>query len=383
MKMSYVPAACGALLLTVICGTAAEAQIGGALRDRARQEAERVRDRATQTEQVQEQVSSVRSAEPAAAAGASANARPGEGAWANYDYVPGERTIFADDFSRDRVGNFPQRFDFRSGNMEIVEWSGRRWMRAERGEFVINLPEMLPDRFTMEFDLAGHGNAMEINFQEASSGGNPRLEIGTYFARLRSGDVDGQGELGLSTSETPVRIRISADGGYLKLYANEKRALNVPNGNVGRSNQIFFSMNGWSADQPRLISDIQIAAGGRPLYDALTADGRVTTQGILFDTGSDRIRPESTPTLKEITAMLKEHGDLRILIEGHTDNVGQAEANQVLSGRRAEAVKTYLVGEGIASDRLEAQGLGASQPRAGNDTAEGRQTNRRVELVRR
>lgn len=313
---------------------------------------------------------------------ASASLKPGEGAWANYDFVPGERVLFADDFSRDRVGNFPQRLEFKSGNMEVVEWSGTRWLRAEDGEFFVNLPEPLPERFTLEFDLAGAGNAMEISFVSGSSGQDRRIEIGTWFARLRSGSIDGQGELGADTKETPVRIRISVDGNYLKLYANEKRALNVPNANLGRSGRIFFFLNGWSAEQPRMIADLRIAAGGRALYDALASDGRVATQGILFDTGSDRIRPESTPTLKEITAMLKEHPDLRLRIEGHTDNVGQAASNQALSERRAAAVKAYLVEQGIDAARLESAGLGDTQPKAGNDTPEGRQTNRRVELVK-
>jgi outer membrane protein OmpA-like peptidoglycan-associated protein len=80
--------------------------------------------------------------------------------------------------------------------------------------------------------------------------------------------------------------------------------------------------------------------------------------------------------------MLKSHSDLKLTIEGHTDNVGDAAANQALSDKRAAAVKAYLVEKGIDASRLEAKGLGATKPKAGNDTAEGRQTNRRVELVK-
>ncbi|CAN5342551.1 hypothetical protein BH24GEM3_BH24GEM3_11520 [soil metagenome] len=375
----------------------ADAQVGDRLKQRAKNRIEqkagekvdravdRAVDGADQTATGAQPSSAAETAAPAspASAPAAANARPGEGAWANYDFVPGERIIFADDFTRDNVGNFPQRFEFQSGNMEIVEWQGRRWLRAEGGEFLINLPETLPERFTMEFDLAGSGNGMEISFVNDQRGYDRRLEIGTWFARLRSGSVDGQGELGVKTDETPVRIRISVDGGYLKLYANEKRALNVPNANVGRSNRIFVFMNGWRSDQPRLIGDLRIAAGGKKLYDALAAEGRVATQGIMFDTGSDRIRPESTPTLKEIGDMLRQHGDLRIRIEGHTDNVGNAASNQALSQTRAESVKQYLVSSyGIDAGRLETQGFGASKPSSSNDSPEGRQQNRRVELVR-
>ncbi|MEJ2238348.1 MAG: OmpA family protein [Gemmatimonadales bacterium] len=111
-------------------------------------------------------------------------------------------------------------------------------------------------------------------------------------------------------------------------------------------------------------------------------DGRVATQGILFGSGSDRIRPESTPTLKEIGTMLEEHPELRLSIEGHTDSDGDDAFNQDLSERRAAAVKAYLVEQFAIDDaRLETAGFGESNPVAGNDTAEGKQQNRRVELV--
>ena len=320
---------------------------------------------------------------PAVAAGAAARQDPGTGAWANYDFVPGERVIFADDFTADRVGNFPRRFEFKSGNMEIVEWEGQRWLRGESGEFLINLPETLPERFTLEFELWGHGNAMQISFVDSTSGGDHRIEINAHSAYLRSGSVQGEGSLGVQTSETPVSIRIAVDGDYLKLYANEKRALNVPNAKLGRSNRIYVYLNGWSAEQPRMIANVRVNAGGRELYDALSADGRVATQGILFDTGSDRIKPESTPTLAEIADMLTKHADLKLTIEGHTDNVGNPAANRTLSEQRAAAVKTYLVSKGIDAARIETAGLGDTKPAAPNTTPEGRQQNRRVELVKR
>jgi len=309
--------------------------------------------------------------------------KPGEGAWANYDFVPGERPIYVNDFMQDRVGNFPQRMEFRSGNMQLVEWNGKRWLSAEGGELYINLSESLPERFTMEFDLAGSGNGMEIGFSSDEHNQSHQIQIGDYYARLRSGLVDARGDLRVNTAEEPVRISISFDGQYVKLYANEYRALNVPNANLGRSNRIYMNLNGWSADDPRMIADIRVMAGGTPMYDALIAEGRFATQGILFDTGSDVIRPESTPTLKEIGEMLKQHADLRLRIEGHTDDVGDDAANQRLSERRAAAVKAFLQETyQIDAARLEAQGFGETQPVAPNDTPEGRQQNRRVELVK-
>ena len=316
---------------------------------------------------------------------ASANLKPGEGAWANYDFVPGDKPIFVDDFSKDNVGDFPKRFEFLSGNMEIVEWNGQRWLRSGGHDvFSITLPETLPERFTMEFDLAGSGNGMEINFANENPSSGPRLSINSHSAYLIADPIRGEGQLTVNTSETPVKIRISVDGKYLKLYANEHRALNVPNANLGRSDHIYINMNGWSADDPRMIANVRIFAGGKDLYDAIAEKGRVATQGIFFATGSAELAGESTPTLKEIGQMLKDHADLSLTIEGHTDNVGSAEANQSLSEKRAAAVKAYLVSTfGIADSRLDAKGFGASKPAASNDTPEGRQQNRRVELVKR
>lgn len=313
--------------------------------------------------------------------GASAALKPGEGAWANFDFVPGDRVLFVDDFTNDRVGNFPRRLEFRAGSMQVVEWHGRRWLSdAGGGEFYINLPEVLPERFTIEFDLAGGGNAMEMSWGENDEG---VLYLDDWVAWARAGEVEPRGEYKLNTEEQPARIRIAVDGDYLKLYANEHRALNAPNLRMGRSNRIRVFMNGWSADQPRMIADLRIMAGGQELYDALMANGRVATQGIYFDTGSDRLRPESTPTLEEIAGMLKAHPDLRIRIEGHTDSTGNPQSNMVLSEKRAAAVKAYLeTKHKIDGNRMEIQGFGDTKPVSDNSTPEGRQANRRVELVK-
>jgi OOP family OmpA-OmpF porin len=94
-----------------------------------------------------------------------------------------------------------------------------------------------------------------------------------------------------------------------------------------------------TSENVTMIGPVRIAAGGKKLYGALAEKGRVATHGIYFDTGSDAIRQESAPTLKEIGAMLKDHPELELTIEGHTANVGKAESNQALSERRAAAVR--------------------------------------------
>ena len=109
----------------------------------------------------------------------------------------------------------------------------------------------------------------------------------------------------------------------------------------------------------------------------------MSTQGILFEVDSDRLRPESTPTLDEIGRMLEDHPELKIAIEGHTDADGDEAYNLDLSDRRAAAVKTFITSRyDLGDSRLETLGFGESQPVADNATPEGRQQNRRVELVR-
>lgn len=310
---------------------------------------------------------------------------PGSGAWANYDFTPGERILFADDFMKDAVGDFPRRLEFVGGNMEIVEWEGARWLRAGgRGDFNVVLPETLPEKFTLEFELYGYGNGMEVHFVDPRTNKGQSLNFLVGHGGIHRNGVTAMGESGYSTAKQPVTARVMADGRYVKVYVNETRVANVPVANLGRSDRIYFTMNGWSKESPRMVGNIRVAAGGKTLYDAIAAEGRVATQGIYFATGSDVIRPESTPTLKAIAAMLTEHADLALVIEGHTDSTGGAAANQALSEQRAAAVKAALVQHfGVDGARLATAGFGASKPAAGNDTPEGRQSNRRVELVRR
>lgn len=87
--------------------------------------------------------------------------QPGQGAWANYDFQPGDSILFVDDYSTDVVGDFPRRFELIEGSFEIVEWQGSRYVRAHSGGLVaIPLPRTLPERFTVETSVnLRHGNA--------------------------------------------------------------------------------------------------------------------------------------------------------------------------------------------------------------------------------
>jgi OOP family OmpA-OmpF porin len=320
----------------------------------------------------------------AAAAVPAEQLKPGEGAWANYDFKPGDRILYASDFSGDDVGDFPRSMEFKSGALETVEWEGARWLRATQdSKFYLVLPDTLPSQFTMEFDYSIPSDGeVWIYFTPDESrllsfGGQ-----GTASVHNSAAGVDGRGAVAKLDANVLRRARVMGDGKYVKVYLDDTRILNVPNADLGRSNKILFYTDA-TAEKPTLFGKFRVAAGGKKLYDALAEKGRVATQGIYFDTGSDRIRPESTPTLKEIGTMLKDHPDLKLAIEGHTDNVGSAGSNLALSEKRAAAVRQYLIDSyQVDAARLTAKGLGAGKPAASNDTAEGRQQNRRVELVK-
>ncbi len=126
----------------------------------------------------------------------------------------------------------------------------------------------------------------------------------------------------------------------------------------------------------------QWKAQGDGLAGELEASGRVRLYGINFDTDAAVIKPDSKPTLERIVKLAQAKPEWKFTIEGHTDSTASAAHNQALAERRAQAVSTYLVQAGVAAERLQAQGLGASKPVADNATTLGRSQNRRVELVR-
>ncbi len=104
------------------------------------------------------------------------------------------------------------------------------------------------------------------------------------------------------------------------------------------------------------------------------------TNDILFDFNSFALRPESQQTLRDLASNFQRYPDETVTVEGHTDNVGSAEYNQVLSERRAYSVRDYLRDQGVPGSRITAVGYGLTRPKASNATPEGRQLNRRVEI---
>jgi outer membrane protein OmpA-like peptidoglycan-associated protein len=150
-----------------------------------------------------------------------------------------------------------------------------------------------------------------------------------------------------------------------------------------------------AADQARSEADAaQVAAASsgaqaaelQRQIDVLQAKptdrGLVLTLGdVLFTTGRADLKSGATGNLNKLVAFLDKYPDRSVAIQGYTDSVGSEDSNQRLSERRADSVKSYLTGQGIGSIRLSASGKGQSDPVAGNDSAAGRQQNRRVEVI--
>jgi len=115
----------------------------------------------------------------------------------------------------------------------------------------------------------------------------------------------------------------------------------------------------------------------------LAGTGRARLYGILFDTDSARLRPESLPTLDEVVRLMASEPSWSLTVEGHTDSTSTPAHNQTLSEQRAKSVQDYLISKGVSTSRLTSVGFGQSRPVADNATELGRAQNRRVELVKK
>jgi OmpA-OmpF porin, OOP family len=400
--------ATGALLLFAAVPTPATAQLSG-LRRRAEEEAKRkaeeearkkARADSVRADSVQKAAARDSAARAPARGSGAAQARVDPRVWENYDFVPGSRVLFYTDFSEDRVGNFARGLRFKAGSMDVVERDGVKMLRStSRGEFMVPLGARLPERFTLEVDVIASGDLGGydiVAFEGGSAWDRDARSAEVNWATTGTVIIGGGQNAGTSTISFPgllaeqnrgnvTHLRVLMDGPYFKLYSNERRVYNIPELGFKRDSVIRFLVKG--EEEPgreTYITMIRVAESEVDvLYDALTARGRWATHGILFATGKAELQPESRPVLREIASTMQKYPDLKILIEGHTDNVGSAASNLTLSDHRAAAVKAALVADfGIGADRITTRGLGDTQPSVPNATPAGRAQNRRVEIVK-
>ncbi|MFL5424585.1 MAG: OmpA family protein [Myxococcales bacterium] len=152
---------------------------------------------------------------------------------------------------------------------------------------------------------------------------------------------------------------------------------------------VFYSCTGSGGDSGKLAvvesqeMEQKVALDSSAMQAEIEKTGHVALHGINFETGKASITPDSATTLQQIADLLSRNDGWKLRIEGHTDDVGKAGDNLVLSRKRAEAVRDWLVANAkIAAARLDTKGFGDSKPVAANDSDDGRAKNRRVELVK-
>ncbi len=129
--------------------------------------------------------------------------------------------------------------------------------------------------------------------------------------------------------------------------------------------------------QQQELQQIQGVEVSRPSEGEIAVN---LTNDILFDFNSASLRPQSQQTLRDLASNFRNYPDEQVTVEGHTDSVGTPSYNQTLSDQRASVVSNYLVAEGVPASRITSIGYGETRPKASNDTPEGRQLNRRVEI---
>jgi OmpA-OmpF porin, OOP family len=329
--------------------------------------------------------------------------------FSRYDFVPGDKTIYFDDFSDTDVGEFPRKWTLtgpkEGGNnsVEVVEFQGMRYLRtvpAQKGKAqggstqYIRLDQKgdMPEKFTVEFDAVFayvSSGSHYHNFYRLFLLDNDKAFPGAkrpgvlMFSGKLSESANTRNELDLVDGK-PHRVQVSVNGTFVKAYVDQQRVINDPDGIKRPITLVGVSMgtpNRFQSDRV-MFTNFRLAEGGKDIKSALGTDGKIVTHGILFDTGKDVLKAESLPTLKMILGLLNGDPGLKFSIEGHTDSQGSKEINQPLSERRAAAVRAWLAGKGIDEARLKTAGFGDSQPIDTNGTPEGRANNRRVEFVK-
>jgi len=198
---------------------------------------------------------------------------------------------------------------------------------------------------------------VNVTIADAKSGKMLNNEIVVFRS-----SANGREYQGLSDSTGKFSLRLPAGAKYeiFILGFSDSTSYNVLDIPALKGNQYFKT--------PFKV-DIQFEAPKSFVLDNCT-----------FETGKAELKPESYTVLDELVEYLKRKDDEKIEVGGHTDNVGKADANMVLSQNRANTVRAYLLMKGVAPERVTAKGYGMSQPIAENDTAEGRSLNRRTEV---
>jgi OmpA-OmpF porin, OOP family len=334
--------------------------------------------------------------------------KPAMQTYSKYDFIPGEKVIFYDDFTEVSVGDFPASWNTTaSGEVVTTNVFPGNWFKMI-GEGSVSLDEglNLPDNYTIEFDVVPYpvdenNTSFEFGFylysaenpKDLNEGGAvPGLKggikmtfgyRGTYSAYNEEGYTI-SGDKDDATMEAGKKYRLSfwVQKTRLKVYQDQVKIFDLPKVfKPGfQANMMRFEL--WESSNP-MITNFRIAAGLPDMRNKLITEGKLVSYGIYFDVNKDKVKPESYGTLKGIADILKENPTVRVKIVGHTDSDGADAANLDLSKRRGASVKEELVKNfGIEASRLESDGMGETKPVAPNDTPVNKALNRRVEFIK-
>jgi flagellar motor protein MotB len=336
-------------------------------------------------------------------------------AYSKFDFVPGEQVIAVEDFTQDAIGDFPARWNTNSsGEVVTIDGSEGRWLKLNgEGIFYPEFLGVLPENCTIEFDVATSdefsyycsflaaafvadnsagllrpedNGRVQVSIHPQGAGGsqgNSRISVNSVEGPELLSNEKGQMQLVHRGIAPMARVSIWRQKARLRMYLNDEKVWDIPRAFQPGVNYRFIVDGGGCEGSTAYLKDLRVAAGAPDTRNKLITEGRLVTRGILFDSGSDRIKPESYGTLKDIGTVLTENPGVRVRIIGHTDSDGEEAANLELSKRRAAAVKEALVKEfAVDGSRLETDGKGEGTPAGPNDSPQGKANNRRVEFVK-